>query len=102
MAIKTQDNYMVRCKANSAAPLQHFFINAGSIIYHKCSCGQTCSYENSNAHKHYKEHYDVFKLHLKPTKDISKDWDKYFDEIKRVIESDPLKYQITWDTLRVE
>lgn len=101
MAVKAQDNYLVRCKANPNAPLQYFFLST-SVIYHKCSCGQTCSYENSRAHRVYREHYDVFKLFLKPTKELSKDWERYFDEVQRVVESDPSKYQITWDNLRGE
>lgn len=100
MAVKAQDNYMVRCRSNPDAPLRHFFLST-CIIYFQCSCGQKTSY--SKEHKLfecYRDHYDVFKVFLKPVGEARKDWDVYFNDIKSTIESDPEKYKITWDTLR--
>src|ERR1700744_2747982 len=99
MAIKVQDNYLVRCKANPSARLQHFFPST-CIIYFSCSCGKAKAYDpNSKLFPYFKDHLELFKLRLKPTKESSKDWEKYFAEVMDYVSEDPEAHALGWDEL---
>lgn len=96
MATKAQDNYFVRCKAHPEHALRHFFLSH-SIIHHKCTCGVSTSYSRGNKHlPYYQDHLDVFKIFLKPTKEI-KEWEAYYDKALELVSADPEAYRITWD-----